>query len=240
MSVEFAAATQYVRDLSNEHQARPARESQARRVSERSLPPGYLNDVARKLVVKGQARSPCRGKDCLNLCAERQIPLGGFVPCSFSTSGIKTRATKRWKGGGGKPLSRDQVSHMLTNPFYIGFFRYAGELYEGKHPPLISKKLFDKVQEVLKERGRPRHEPENDPSPLCGLTALRRVRHEHHGRGESKEAEERQRPYLRLLPLYQEGHDLLSTLHQRGSVGRRAYRMSWDNMPCPMIGRRSF
>ena len=31
---------------------------------------------------------------------------------------------------------------MLANPFYVGFFHYAGELYEGKHQPIISKKLL--------------------------------------------------------------------------------------------------
>jgi hypothetical protein len=33
--------------------------------------------------------------------------------------------------------------------------KYKGEIFEGKHEPLISKKLFDKVQEMLKEKGRP-------------------------------------------------------------------------------------
>ena len=52
-----------------------------------------------------------------------------------------------------KPLKEDRIKYILSNPFYCGLFRYAGELYEGKHPPLISKKLFDKVQEVMKTRG---------------------------------------------------------------------------------------
>jgi len=32
--------------------------------------------------------------------------------------------------------------------------RFCGELYEGKHPPLISKKLFDKCREVVKLKSR--------------------------------------------------------------------------------------
>jgi len=32
--------------------------------------------------------------------------------------------------------------------------RYSWKIFEGKHKPLISKKLFDKVQETLKQQGR--------------------------------------------------------------------------------------
>ena len=38
-------------------------------------------------------------------------------------------------------------------PFYYGMMLYKGELYEGKHQPIISKSLFDKVQKVIKQRG---------------------------------------------------------------------------------------
>ncbi len=43
---------------------------------------------------------------------------------------------------------------FLKNPFYYGVMRFCGEFYEGKHPPLISKKLFDKCQEVVKLKSR--------------------------------------------------------------------------------------
>jgi len=52
----------------------------------------------------------------------------------------------------GRPLSLQSVSRMLNNPFYIGLIRIrrTGETYQGKHVPLISKALFDRVQDVLK------------------------------------------------------------------------------------------
>ena len=43
---------------------------------------------------------------------------------------------------------------VLKNPFYYGVFKYKGELHEGKHEPIITKKLFDQAQEMLKKRGR--------------------------------------------------------------------------------------
>ena len=52
-------------------------------------------------------------------------------------------------------ISPSQVQTILQNIFYIGLMKYKGEVFEGKHKPIISKELFDKAQEVLKERGKP-------------------------------------------------------------------------------------
>ncbi len=53
-----------------------------------------------------------------------------------------------------KPLSRSQYQTILKNPLYYGVFRYKGETYEGTHEPIITKKLFDRCQEVMRMRGR--------------------------------------------------------------------------------------
>ncbi|HPL56546.1 MAG TPA: recombinase zinc beta ribbon domain-containing protein, partial [bacterium] len=42
---------------------------------------------------------------------------------------------------------------ILQNPFYYGHFLYNGELHEGRHTPIISKALYDKVQQVVETRG---------------------------------------------------------------------------------------
>lgn len=50
-------------------------------------------------------------------------------------------------------LSLGNIYVMLQNHFYYGRFEYpekSGMWYDGKHQPLISKELFDKVQEQLK------------------------------------------------------------------------------------------
>jgi len=47
-----------------------------------------------------------------------------------------------------KPLSRSQINHILANPFYYGIMRYNGQLHPHKYKPLITKELFDTVQEV--------------------------------------------------------------------------------------------
>ncbi len=45
---------------------------------------------------------------------------------------------------------------MIRNPFYYGVFNHKGELYRGSHEPIISNKLFDKVQRIVERRGKPR------------------------------------------------------------------------------------
>ena len=55
-----------------------------------------------------------------------------------------------------KRISISNINSILQNIFYIGLMKYNGEIHEGKHKPIISKKLFDKCQEVLKDRGKPR------------------------------------------------------------------------------------
>jgi len=54
----------------------------------------------------------------------------------------------------GNVLSISCVQHILKNPIYYGVFRYNGEIYDGTHEPIISKKLFDSVQEVMSSRGK--------------------------------------------------------------------------------------
>ncbi len=72
------------------------------------------------------------------------------------------------KTSGGKPYSKDKVKYILKNPFYYGHFIYGGEIYAGKHTPIISKKLFDKVRTVIKQRSHPT-KGLIEPQAYCGL-----------------------------------------------------------------------
>lgn len=62
----------------------------------------------------------------------------------FDKMGMTTRA--------GKGVTLSQIYQMLRNSFYYGEFEYplnSGNWYRGKHPPLITKELFLKVQQQL-------------------------------------------------------------------------------------------
>lgn len=53
----------------------------------------------------------------------------------------------------GKKLARSYIGAMLHDPFFYGNFTWKGSLYKGHHEPLISKELFDQVQETISPRG---------------------------------------------------------------------------------------
>ncbi len=72
------------------------------------------------------------------------------------------------KGNLGKEISTSNIPIILQNIFYIGLMKWKGEIFDGKHTPLISKKLFDRVQETLKQRGRIK-EIKNHYFPFSGL-----------------------------------------------------------------------
>ena len=58
------------------------------------------------------------------------------------------------KGNRNNKISISSLQKILQNIFYLGLMKWKGEIFEGTHEPLISKKLFDKCQEVMKKRGK--------------------------------------------------------------------------------------
>ncbi len=47
-------------------------------------------------------------------------------------------------------LSVNGLKKVLTNVTYLGMIKFAGKTIQGKHTPLLSQELFNKVQEKLK------------------------------------------------------------------------------------------
>ena len=165
MSVEFGMANQYIRDLS-QNTRRGLRAKARTGIFPGVAPLGYLNDPRTRTIVIDRKKGPIVRK-AFGMYAEnkyRQEDVANFL----FKNGIQTRATKRWMGDGGRPLKKDRIKAMLSNIFYFGHFKYADEFYEGKHQPLIDKKLFDRVQFVLKLRGKVR-KIKNEPQVYCSL-----------------------------------------------------------------------
>jgi len=55
------------------------------------------------------------------------------------------------RGRSGKPVTMNGLSKLLNNRFYMGLIHIGktGESFQGAHEPLISKALFDRVQDIL-------------------------------------------------------------------------------------------
>ena len=79
-----------------------------------------------------------------------------FASGNYSLSVMLDRMEKMGlRGKSGKMISKSCLVSLLQNPFYYGYMRLKGNLYEGTHEPLITKSLFDKVQNVLSEKNKP-------------------------------------------------------------------------------------
>jgi site-specific DNA recombinase len=52
----------------------------------------------------------------------------------------------------GVPIAHAHLRRLLSNSFYVGRVHWGTAEYAGTHPPLVSRELFDKVQDVLKQR----------------------------------------------------------------------------------------
>lgn len=72
-------------------------------------------------------------------------------------NGDSGRTLKKWLDiclttRGGKKVTLSQIYLMLKNPFYYGEFEYpvgSGNWYKGKHEPLITKEMYEQVQQKL-------------------------------------------------------------------------------------------
>ena len=165
---EFNSSKQYVDNLSL-NTKRGLREKVRRGEMPGVVPVGYINDVRTKTAKMDKRLAPIV-REAFELYARGDKRLDEIADFLYA-KGIKTKSRK--VGGerkaGGKPYSRNRVTRILNNPFYYGHFRYVGEVYEGSHKGIVSKRLFDQVQTVLERRGKPQRKAKNEPKPLCGL-----------------------------------------------------------------------
>src|ERR1035437_9896972 len=158
LNMAFGQSKYYVDSLS-ENTKRGLRQKVRMGIFPSQAPVGYLNDSRTKTIVVEKKKSRI-----VRLAFEKYVK-GNMrledVSNFLAKSGVTTRTGKR--------ISKTKASFILSNPFYIGLFKYGGEIHEGKHEPIISKKLFDEAQEMLKFRGQPERKPQNEPQPYCGL-----------------------------------------------------------------------
>lgn len=84
----------------------------------------------------------------------------------FQRQGIKER-----QRSGGKQFSRGALYHLLSNPIYLGEIRHKNERHPGQHEAIVSRELWERVQQRLRDQGARRGErrkTEAPSSPLAG------------------------------------------------------------------------
>lgn len=69
----------------------------------------------------------------------------------YPISRIRKMFEKKYTNKYGNWYSDSSINSCLTTPIYYGKITFKGELYDGKHTPIVSEELFNKVQERFKE-----------------------------------------------------------------------------------------
>ncbi len=105
-------------------------------------PLGYRHDTVQKTIEIDPERAPI----------VRQM-FEQYATGKYSIRRLEVQAARQGlTSRRGYRMGRSSVAQILKNPFYIGDFLWSGKRYHGKHPPLIDKGLFERVQAVLAQR----------------------------------------------------------------------------------------
>ncbi len=145
LNIAFGQSKYYVDNLS-ENVKRGLRQKVRRGEYPGVAPTGYLNDKAVHKMVPDPERLRF---------VRKMFEL--YSTASYSLRDLRDELTRLgFRSRNGKIFTVSNIQMMLRNPFYYGAFKFNGELYEGKHEPAITKKLFDTCQAVMQAKAHPR------------------------------------------------------------------------------------
>lgn len=209
IAMQLGMANQYIRDLS-ENVKRGNRTKLALGEWPNHAPFGYLNDRATKKIVVDPVRS---------VYVQRifQLYLSGSNSCG-DISNILYREGLRTASG--KKVFKSHVHRILSCVFYTGLMEREGKYYQGKHLPLISKETFDRAQDVMNNRTRPRSQTLFFPlrgflsceSCGCTLTSSLKKGHHYYYCTNGKQKCDEHKSYMRETYLYEIISELLGNI----------------------------
>lgn len=138
----MAAVAQFESDKTSERVQLARTETARRGIWVGPVPIGYRRDEDTVLVPSEDAaivmmsyESYATGSHSLSTLADQLNKAG------YTIQNIQTRRRTSF--------TRYNLAEMLRNPVYKGLIRYKGELFPGKHAPLVSEDLWDTVQKKL-------------------------------------------------------------------------------------------
>ena len=144
LNIAFGQSKYFIDNLS-ENVKRGLRQKLRRGEYPGWAPLGYVNDLKNHTIALDPGKHKLV-KRIFELYATGNYGLKE-LSIKFDGHGLKSQS--------GKKAYPSVIERILKNSFYCGVFKYNGELHEGKHEPIITKKLFDEVQVVMRTRGRP-------------------------------------------------------------------------------------
>jgi len=110
-------------------------------------PLGYAAENKKLVVVEAEAET-------VRLIFTRYLELGSIQALATDLDRRRIRTKKRtWANdrnvGGGRFMT-GPLAYLLKNRIYLGEVVHRGEIFEGDHPAIVDRALFDGVQEKLK------------------------------------------------------------------------------------------
>src|SRR3989339_1455840 len=141
LSIAFGQSKYYVDSLS-ENTKRGLRQKVRKGECPGQAPLGYVNDRLNKKILLDPKVAPIV-KELFEIYSKGNSTFES-LSLYLKSKGIISR--------GNIPIHKSRATFILSNPFYFGYFRFNKEIYQGIHEPLITKKLFDEVQAVIRRR----------------------------------------------------------------------------------------
>lgn len=162
LSIIFGYSKYYVDSLS-ENVKRGNRAKVERGWRPNQAPLGYKNDKESKTTVPHPEHFPTI-KRLFDLALTGAYSVKELHAIVCNEWGFRTPKKKRI---GGTPISVSTIYRLFSNPFYTGHFTWNGNLYPGKHEPMISMKDWRYLQTILSRPGEKK--PQKHSFPYTGM-----------------------------------------------------------------------
>ena len=144
LSIMFSQSKYYVDNLS-ENIKRGIRQKLKAGIWPQKAPLGYINDRQARIIVPDPVRAPLI-RELFERYATGQYSLAALRDSMEGSGLVGTHGS----------LAISNIQYILNNPVYYGLIDFKGECYEGKHMPLVTKKLYDACQAVMQQRLKPK------------------------------------------------------------------------------------
>ncbi len=146
--IEIVLAKKYIANLSEE-----VKKGQAEKIAQGWLPTkpplGYktIGDKGHKIIIIDSDVAPL---------IQKMFEI--YATGNYSTPSLAEEMHKLGlRQRSGKAIPKSRIYELLSYPFYYGVVPWNGKLYKGKHEAIISKDLFDLVQNLLKRKQQSPH-----------------------------------------------------------------------------------
>lgn len=147
-NIKVSVAQYYIDNLSEE-----VKKGQKEKIAQGWLPAkpplGYktVGERGHKIHVIDEEKAPLIRK-MFELYATGEYSLKKLVETMYE-SGLRTR--------GGNKLVKSRLAELLSDPFYCGKIQWNDQVYDGRQEGLITKEVFDRVQDVLRSKNTPKY-----------------------------------------------------------------------------------